>query len=68
MTIHIGFFDDILGLVFCLATAIIGHTRHGSVGWAIVDFLFAPLVWCKWLICKQVNMTLIKKSFTFFFE
>jgi hypothetical protein len=72
MNIHfgfiIGFLNDTLGLLFCLATAMIGHTRHGSLPWAVFDFLFAPIVWCKWLICKQVNVTLIKKSFGFLLE
>jgi len=68
MNIHMYFLDDTLGLLFCLATAMIGHTRHGSLFWAILDFLLAPLVWCKWLICKEVNVTLIKKSFAFFLE
>jgi hypothetical protein len=68
MNIHLDFINDMLSLLFCLATAIIGYTRHGSLPWAILDFLFAPIVWCKWLICKQVNLTLIKKSFAFFLE
>ena len=56
------FLNDTMGLLFALATAMIGYTRHGSMPWAILDFLLAPLVWCKWLICKEVNVTLIKKS------
>ena len=68
MSIHLDFINDMLGLLFYIATAIIGYTRHGSLPWAILDFLFAPIVWCKWLIYKQVNLTLIKKSFAFFFE
>ena len=68
MNIKIDFFDHVLSMLFCLATAMIGHTRHGSVGWAVFDFFFAPFVWFKWLICKEVNVTLIKRSFAFFFE
>lgn len=52
----------------CLATAIIGKEIHGSIFWAIVDFFFAPLVWLKWLICEEVNITIIKSAFAFFLK
>lgn len=53
-------------LVICLCTAKIGETIHGSIFWAFVDFFFAPLAWCKWLIWEEVNLTIIKESFKFF--
>ena len=36
--------------------------------WAIVDFFFWPIAWIKWLICEQVNMSIIKEAFSFFFN
>ena len=55
-----------IGWLLALPTAIIGHHIHGSTFWAIIDWIFAPIVWCKWLIYKQVNMTIIKEAFDFF--
>jgi hypothetical protein len=51
-----------------LPTAMIGYTIHNSIGWAIVDFLFAPIAWCKWLICQEVNLSIIKETFHFFLK
>lgn len=57
-----------LYLIVAICTAIIGHHIHGSVFWAIVDFFVCPLVWIKWLICQEVNMTIIKGAFAFFLQ
>ena len=54
--------------VFCLATAMIGKAIHGSTFWAIMDFFFAPFAWLKWLLGQEVNVTIIKKAFEFFFK
>ena len=58
----------ILALILCIATAMIGYTIHSSLFWSIMDFIFAPLTWCKWLICHEVNLTVIKTTFTWFFK
>ncbi len=52
--------------LFCIATAMIGHSIHHSLFWSIVDFFFAPFAWAKWLICQEVNMTIIRQTFEFF--
>jgi hypothetical protein len=57
-----------LGVFFSTCTAIVGQTIHGSFWWGIVDFLFWPLVWIKWLLYKDVNLTLIKESFNWFLQ
>ena len=55
-------------------TAIIGYHINYINGswcplfWAIVDFFFWPLAWFKWLICSEVNITIIKETFSFFFK
>jgi hypothetical protein len=36
--------------------------------WSIVDFFFWPLALCKWFICGEINMSLIKETFSFFFN
>lgn len=53
--------------IFAVATAVIGMQIHGSVAWAIVDFLFWPLAWVKWLICHEVSLPIIKAAFAWFF-
>ena len=58
----------ILYTIFCVLTAMIGYTIHVSLFWAIVDFLFCPLAWAKWLICHEVTLSVIKQTFTWFFQ
>ena len=55
-------------ILFQLPTAMIGYTIHKSFGWAIMDFIFAPIAWCKWLIMQEVNMSIIKETFNFFLK
>lgn len=57
------------GIIYTLAaifTAFIGHHIHGSIFFTIMDFLFWPIAWVKWLICQEVNLTIIKDAFSFF--
>jgi hypothetical protein len=54
--------------IFAVLTAMVGHTVNHSIFWGIVDFFFAPLAWAKWLVCHEVNMTIIKSTFEFFFH
>lgn len=51
-----------------LLTAVIGHHIHGSIFWAIIDWMFWPIVWCKWLICQEVSLSVVKSAFEFFFK
>lgn len=60
------FINRLIILAFSIATAIIGYEIHGSVFWSIVDFFFSPLVWIKWLICKEVSLDIIQNAFAFF--
>ena len=55
-----------VGTVIALATSVIGYHIHNSIFWAVMDFLFFPLAWLKWLLCHEVNMTIIKESFSWF--
>lgn len=59
-------FGSFLGLVFCACTAMVGYTIHHRIFWAICDFLFSPLAWIKWLVLHQVNLTIIKTTFSYF--
>ena len=62
---HLGSF--IYGIVG-VATAMVGYTMHSSLFWSIMDFIFTPITWAKWLVCHEVNISIIKKSFEFFFN
>jgi len=57
-----------LYLIAAICTAIIGKQIHGSIFWAIIDFFFMPIVWIKWLIYQEVNLTIIKLAFDFFLK
>jgi len=57
---------EVLYFIFAIATAMIGHAIHHSLFWSIVDFFFAPFAWAKWLICQEINLTIIKETFSFF--
>lgn len=59
---------DFLYFILAIATAMIGYTIHKSLFWSIVDFFFAPFAWAKWLIMQQVNISIIKETFSFFFR
>lgn len=39
-----------------------------SVFWGVIDGIFYPIVLIKWLICEQLNITLIGNTFPFFFK
>lgn len=54
--------------IFGVITAMIGYHIHGSIFWAIVDFLFIPIAWIKWLVCHEVSMSIIRDTFTFFLK
>jgi hypothetical protein len=58
-------FSRFIGMLLCTATAMVGYTIHHSIFWAIVDFLFWPVVVIKWLICHDINISIIKQTFGF---
>lgn len=60
--------DNLVYFMFCVITAMIGHTIHQSDFWAVMDFLFAPFAWFKWFICQEVNISIIKETFSWFFK
>jgi len=68
ITIYKGSIGGIIYLFFCLFTSMIGYTIHGRLGWSIIDFIFAPLIWIKWAIYHDVNITIIKQTFEWFFK
>lgn len=61
-------FFGLIYVIFDVCTAMIGHTIHHSVFWSVMDFFFSPIAWIKWLICQEVNMTIIRETFSFFLK
>jgi len=55
-------------ILFCLPTAVIGYHIHSSIFWAIIDFIFWPIVWIKWVICHDVTLSIIKDAFSWFLQ
>lgn len=52
-------------LIVCAATAMVGYTIHGSIFWSALNFLFWPIAWAKWLVCKEVSLSVIQRTFSF---
>ena len=36
--------------------------------WTLFDLFFWPIAWLKWLIYRDVNVTIIKNAFSWFLE
>lgn len=64
--IKIGCRVPFIGFLGAVITATIGQSIHHSFWWGIVDFFCWPLVWAKWIICRDVNLTLIRDCFSWF--
>lgn len=60
--------NGIFYTIICVITAMIGYHIHHSVGYSILNFIFAPISWIYWLITEQVNIAIIKETFSFFFN
>ncbi len=59
-------FYQIFWLIMATCSAMTGFQIHHSIAWACVDFLFWPVALIKWLICHQINLSLIQATFSFF--
>lgn len=47
----------------------LGYTlNNNSLFWGIVDGLFYPIAFVKWIFCEQLTLTLVKNAFPFFFN
>jgi hypothetical protein len=58
-------------ILICIASGLIGYQVNLECGdptpklWAILDFIFWPIVWIKWLIFHQIHLSTIKAAFAF---
>jgi hypothetical protein len=57
----------LLYTIFCVLTAMVGYTIHGSVFWSIMDFFFTPFAIIKWLVFHEVTADIIVQTFAWFF-
>lgn len=64
---NIGCRIPFINFVPATITTIIGQNIHGT-WWGILDFILWPVVWVKWLICKDVTWSIIKESFSWFMQ
>lgn len=55
-------------LIFCVLTAMIGYSIHGNLFYSIINFIFTPISWLVWLICHDVTVSIIKETFSWFFN
>ena len=68
-TIKINYgFGNLPYTIIAVCTSMIGYNIHNSIFWAVVDFIFFPIVWIKWLICHEVTLSIIKDTFSFFLK
>jgi hypothetical protein len=63
-----GTIETILCIIVCTAMAMIGYHIHGSIFWAVMDFLFWPFALIKWLVCHEITWPVIKATFAFFLK
>lgn len=67
----IRFFSSIIYFTGAIGTAIISRNFNGGgFGWFFVlwDFFLWPLAWIKWLICKEVNLSILKTIFSWYLQ
>lgn len=55
-------------LIGSIGTTLIGQTMHGSFWWGFVDFFLWPLVWIKWILFREITLSIIKESFNWFIQ
>lgn len=55
-------------MVWNTVSAMVGYHIHHSIFWSCVDWVFSVLVWAKWLICHEVNVTVLRDTFSFFLQ
>jgi hypothetical protein len=63
-----GKFWSFVYLIVAVCTSMIGYAIHHNLFWSVLDFLFCPIVWAKWLICHQVTLSIIHSAFAFFLK
>ena len=60
--------NKIVWIIFDVLTAMVGYQIHGSVFWAFIDLFFSPLAWLKWVVCREVTLTIIYQALSWFLQ
>jgi hypothetical protein len=66
--------DKIAAIIVTFGTSFLGYSINQKAEswcpfiWSIIDGVFWPLAWLKWLICHQVNLSVVKEAFGFFLK
>jgi membrane protein YdbS with pleckstrin-like domain len=56
-----------LHLLFAIFTGQIGYAIHHNLAWSVIDAIFFPLAWIKWIFYHEVTLNIIKHSFDWFY-
>ena len=63
------YYQTSFNAILAYIVGVLGYKlNNDSLFWGIVDGLFYPIALIKWLYCGELNMSLIEKSFPFFFN
>ena len=54
--------------ICAVITAMIGYTMYHELLIAIICGIFAPITCAYWLITHQINLSIIKETFSFFLK
>jgi hypothetical protein len=57
-----------LNIIPALLTAMIDYHKSESLFLAVLSFIGWPICWIYWLITQSINWSLIKGTFTWFFQ
>ena len=57
---------NLVHTLLVVLTGMVAWTITDSIIWTLLDALFFPVAWAKWLICHDVNMTVLHRTFDFF--
>jgi hypothetical protein len=59
---------SILWMAWNTGTAMVGYHIHHNPFWACVDWVFSIVVWAKWFIFREVTLSIIRDTFSFFLQ
>ena len=58
-------FEGYTYVLLCFMNAMVGYTIHHSIFWSIMDYFFMPFALIKWVITHEINLSIIKETFSF---
>jgi hypothetical protein len=58
----------LLYLICAVITGMVAWTITHHWVWVLLCFIFWPVAWVYWLVTHQVNLSIIKETFPWFFK